>query len=420
MAVQSIQCTQCRAPLRATQGAVTCEYCGAANQIGAPVPSTTMVRGVVHDVLREDRNGNGIPDALERGRHLPVHPSQFLTPAQIAARTAAAQRTAKVIVGIIALTMIAGAAGVFFMVRNTVSSARIEPVYSAPPQPVAVTPAPAVADDIFAGELHSLAFDGSGHVFFALGTTLVRAKTATLEIEWTQPIVKLGFHIDYTVLVLSERIAVGTDNAVSFYSIVDGKPSGSYVLANRGFNHFCSVDNTLVVTAQGTATLRIDALTAQKSATKVNCVAERDMRCEKGEACTWRPRQFKDHKCYLNLRVGDRDYVPCDTDNGTGDKELVALDPKGRVIWTSKLEGGSRPDYMTKIDNAVIVHHSTNVEAFNATDGAQLWHKTVKGAVATSPDRSRLLVGDGTTMVALRPADGSEIGRLGPLPAANP
>ena len=67
MAVQSIQCTQCRAPLRATQGAVTCEYCGAANQVGAPVPSTTMVRGVVHEVLSEDLNRNGIGD-------VPYHP----------------------------------------------------------------------------------------------------------------------------------------------------------------------------------------------------------------------------------------------------------------------------------------------------------------------------------------------------------
>ncbi|HPH66882.1 MAG TPA: hypothetical protein PLF40_14095, partial [Kofleriaceae bacterium] len=247
MAVQSIQCTQCRAPLRATQGAVTCEYCGAANQVGAPMPSTTMVRGVVHEVLREDLNRNGIPDALERGRHLPVHPNQFLTPAQIAARTAAAQRAAKVIVGVMALTMIGGAAGVFLLVRNTASSARTEPVYTAPAG-LAVTPPaiPTTVDDLFAGKLHSMAFDGSGHVFFALSTRLVRAKTATLEIEWTQPIVKSGFHINYTVLVLSERIAVGSDDAASFYSIVDGKPTGSYVLANRGFYHFCSVDNTLV------------------------------------------------------------------------------------------------------------------------------------------------------------------------------
>ena len=376
-----------------------------------------MVRGVVHEVLSEDLNRNGIPDALERARH----PNQFLTPAQIAARTASAQSAAKVVVWIMALSMVGAFAGVYFLVRNTASSARTEPVYTAPAGLTVTPPAiPTSVDDMFAGELHSMAFDGSGHVFFALGTTLVRAKTATLEIEWTQPIVKSGFHVDYTVLVLSERIAVGTDGAVSFYSIVDGKPTGSYVLANRGFNHFCSVDNTLVVSAQATATVRIDALTAQKSAAKVNCVAEHDMGCEKGEACTWRPRQFKDHKCYVNLRVGDRDYVPCDTDNGTGDKELVALDSKGRVTWASKLEGGSRPDYMTKIDNAIIVHNSKLLEGFNATDGTKLWRKTVAGAVATSPDRSRLLVGDGTTMIALRPADGSEIGRLGPLPAAHP
>ncbi|HPH70249.1 MAG TPA: PQQ-binding-like beta-propeller repeat protein, partial [Kofleriaceae bacterium] len=102
------------------------------------------------------------------------------------------------------------------------------------------------------------------------------------------------------------------------------------------------------------------------------------------------------------------------------DKELVALDTKGGVTWTSKLDGGSRPDYMTKIDNTIIVHHNAMVEAFNATDGAKLWQKKVAGAIAMSPDRSRLLVGDGTTMLALRPSDGSEIGRLEPLPAVQP
>ena len=411
MAGKAILCAQCKAPLRGGVGSVTCEYCGAANMVGDPPPSKTMMRGVVHEVLTEDLNRNGIPDALERRSAPPRNPN---------VATAAPGRGAMIVVLAVTFgTMIAGAAIAFLMVRSPSDAALSVPPRTAervmsPPPPI--DPIPPTDN----AEVRGLAFDGSGHVFAAVGNMLLRADATTLKIDWNQPIKTPGFYNNHHVLVLAERIAVANDGALAFHSIVDGTLTGSYQITRSGFPRFCGFENTVVVSNLGNTTLRVDALTARKSESKATCKSPPDVLCQKGEACSWRRRTFADHTCYLNLRSGEQDFAPCDTDNGTGDKELVALNLKGKVLWTRKLNGGSRPAYMTVIGEIVLVHNRNLLEAFDRTTGAPRWQKTTAGeGIALTPDQSKLLVGNGRTLVALNPADGHEIGTLGPwLPAA--
>ncbi|MBP9089240.1 MAG: PQQ-binding-like beta-propeller repeat protein [Kofleriaceae bacterium] len=411
MTAKAILCAQCKAPLRGGVGSVTCEYCGAANLVGNAPPSKTMMRGVVHDVLNEDLNRNGMPDVLERR----------VTPRTN--RNGAATgpgRSALIIVLALAIgTTVAGAAIAFLVVRNAPgdSTSTSESTTTEPSPTRGISPLPAIAPlpARETAELHSLAFDGSGHVFAALGNMLLRADTATLKIDWNQPIKTPGFYNNHHVLVLAERIAIANDGALAFYSIVDGTLTGSYKITKTGFPRFCGVDNTVVVSNLGGTTLRVDALTARKSDTKVSCKSPPDVLCQKGEVCSWRRRVFADHTCVLNLRSGDRDFAPCDTDNGTGDKELVALNLKGKVLWTSKLSGGSRPAYMTVLGDTVLVHNASLLEAFDRATGARRWQKTIAGdGFAVTPDLSKILVGNGQTLVALAPADGHEIATLGP------
>ncbi len=412
MAGKAILCAQCKAPLRGGVGSVTCEYCGAANMVGNPPPSKTMMRGVVHDVLNEDLNRNGIPDALERRVAPPMNRS--------AAAPAAAFKSGHIvaIALLIGITALGGIVS-FLITRGPVaespSSAPTAERVMSPPPPINPIPLPESA------ELHSLAFDGSGHVFAALGNTLLRADTVTLKLDWNQPIQATAYGSQHVIMLLPERIAVASAGMLTFYSIVDGALTGSYKIANAGFPYFCSVDNIVVVTELGSKTVRVDALTARKSETKVSCKASRDLDCQKkAEVCSWRRRTFADHTCYLNLRSGDQDFVPCDTDNGTGDKALVAFNRKSKILWSSKLHGGSRPTYMTVVGDIVLVHNRNLLEAFDRTTGAPRWQKVTAGdALAVTPDGSRILAGNGQTLVAVDPTDGHEIAKLGPwLPAA--
>ena len=413
MAGKAILCAQCKAPLRGGVGSVTCEYCGAANMVGNPPPSKTMMRGVVHDVLNEDLNRNGIPDALER-RVAPPMPNLVTT---------APRRTlGYLILGVsLAITLSAGAVA-FLVMRAPDELASLSAPTSAPTSAGSITP-PRVIAPLQASDntvLHSLGFDGSGHVFAALGNMVLRADATTLKIDWNQPIKTAGFGNEHHVLVLAERIAVANDGELAFYSIVDGTPTGSYKIAMGGFPRFCGVDNTVIVTGLGSPTLRVDALTARKIAGKATCKSPPDPLCHGNELCSRKPRAFNDRTCMLNLRSGEQDFAPCNTDNGTGDNELVAFNRKGTVLWTSKLKGGSRPSYMTAVGETVLVRNRGLLEAFDRTTGVARWQKTIAGeGIAMTADRSRILVGNGQTLVALDPTDGSEIAKLGPwLPAA--
>ena len=416
MAGKAILCAQCKAPLRGGVGSVTCEYCGAANMVGNPPPSKTMMRGVVQDVLNEDLNHNGIPDALERRVAPPMNRNVAGTVPNNAGR-------------IVAISLLLSLVGIGAMVAVLITrkpgptSQSSAPTYKQLMEQVKTPPTP--INPLAAGdsaELRSLAFDGSGHVFAAVGNMLLRADTATLKIDWNQPIKTQGFHSNHNVLVLAERIAVANDGALAFYSIVDGTLTGSYQITRAGFPRFCGVDNTVVVGNLGNTTLRVDALTARKSDSKATCKTPPNVLCQKGEQCSWRRRTLKDHTCDLNLRSGEQDFAPCDTDNGTGDKELVALNLKGKIVWSSKLKAGSRPTYMTVIGDIVLVHNRNLLEAFDRTTGAPRWQKVTAGeALAVTPDGSKILAGNGQTLVSLDPANGNEIAKLGPwLPAAKP
>ena len=407
MAGKAILCAQCKAPLRGDVGSVTCEYCGAANMVGNPPPSTTMIRGVVHDVLNEDLNRNGIPDTLERRDTPPLN-------RLAAAPVAGAFRSASLLILLLAAgTLIAGGAGAYFL---TVTPQATAPRLVSRPATV-TSPLPLISRMQLpeTSALRGIAFDGSGHVFAALGNKLLRADAATLTIDWNQTIKTPGFYDNHNVLVLADRIAVANDGGLAFYTIDDGTLTGSYQISRSGFPHFCSFDNTVVVRNLGNTTVRVDALNARNSDKKISCKSPTEMLCQKSEVCSWRPRDFKDHTCVLNLRSGDREFVPCDTDNGTGDKELVAFNLKGKMLWTSKLNGGSRPAYMTVVGETLIVHNRNLLEAFDRTTGAPRWQKTTAGeACALTPDGSRILVGNGQTLVAVDPANGQETAKLGP------
>jgi outer membrane protein assembly factor BamB len=267
------------------------------------------------------------------------------------------------------------------------------------------------------GELHSIAFDGSGHLFATLGSKVLRADSATLKVEWAQT-VTTQVSIKPLLLLLPDRVAVASDGVLTFYSVIDGTLTGSYKISNAGFPNFCSVDNIVVVTMLGSKPLRVDALTARKSDSNVTCKLPPDILCQKGEVCSSQRRRFTDHSCVVNLRSGNQDFAPCDTDNGTGDSELVAFDLKRKILWSTKLNGDSHPTFMTVIGETVLVQNHTMVEAFDRAAGKPRWQKPSAGSIGLTPDLSKVLIGDGQTLVALDPVDGHEIGKLGPWPVA--
>lgn len=103
-----VDCIRCGGPLTAppSSGPHLCSYCGAVQPAPAR-PSRSEIRAAVHEVLAEDRNFNGVPDALER-RPVPAPP-------RAVAPTSSGASTPTVLLVVLG-TVLASALGIVVMI----------------------------------------------------------------------------------------------------------------------------------------------------------------------------------------------------------------------------------------------------------------------------------------------------------------
>ncbi len=127
-------CVRCGGPLSSVGSNARCTYCGTIQP--ERVPAETKIREVVHQVLREDRNRNGVPDSLERPAPV-VSPGTSPNQERVMLAVAGAALVGSILVGVS-----------FALLRRPDAEPHVTvptPVVTSPPRPIVPTmPTPTV------------------------------------------------------------------------------------------------------------------------------------------------------------------------------------------------------------------------------------------------------------------------------------
>jgi hypothetical protein len=399
MPAQASMCSQCRAPLPATTGLVTCAFCGTANVVQGPV-GTTQIRAVVRKVLSE-------------GTAAPMEPNTKL--AWIASGVF-------VIVGLIVLPAVVA----LFSFEKV--SAIHRPVDIPPQNSPLVIPRvpiarPPEAKPMGLGTPLEIALGDRSDLFIATSTHLIKADRKTLRSVWMVPldVGVRGSSDNGDIVVGATRVAVAGPSGVAFFDSATGAALAKFLFKTDGFKvSACLADGVrnqvaeqLLAKTTFDGTLRFDMQTGARVSGNTSCVMHGDIHCGPKEQCGFGSTQPPGLDCRYYLQVGESRVTVCE-EEGTKARLLVKR-AKGLTQWKTVRGTGAatNPDFMSTIGGFIVVAENHFVEAFDAASGQHRWIHALEGdARALVSDGQQLFFGSAGTVVAVDAATGLEVARF--------
>ncbi|AKU95442.1 hypothetical protein AKJ09_02106 [Labilithrix luteola] len=381
---------------------MACPFCGTTNVVRAHVPMAE-VRQAVRDVLYEDRNWGGIPDAFQR----PPGPAQ---PPYVSAR-----RAPGVPPGAIVIITAAAVVLSLFVTAVLLIGGRpkrtTQPIQVPPPT---VSPTLAKSQPIVEtwGQLSAITVDEQGNVIASIGPKLVKADGRSLTQIWAVARPENSGRNLFTTK--GDWISVATDNDISFFDAKTGVASGTFRFKNGGIlEGSCAVGKSdVIVYVLGDGTMRFNANTAKKSTGADTCKLQEEFRCGPGQTCGWERWTKGDLDCRYVLRAGNDVYRVCEADDGTKQTLIVRFDAQGKSKWRAPAEVRN---FMGVVDGVLIASTdgARNVSAFELDTGKPKWVNKLKYQSPVVADQTRIYYGYESTLVVANSA-GQEIARLAP------
>jgi hypothetical protein len=400
-------CTFCNGPLVTALGNVTCSYCGKPNN-PTGLPSRTQMRQVVREVVNEDLNHNGIPDALERSVHPQQHLANALSPAPA--------RTTGIILGCMASVVLAAGLGAFLIARSPA------PRYVPPtrlvdiPVPSVVPPIPLKIPDPPIGSPQAYWMDKE-YIYTANQDWLIKADRSTLAVLWKS---RRSEGSEATLVrLVGDRVFVGAAKQAEFYAADSGKQTGTYQFRDASFppNAACVVGNQILIDTSFQPRLRLDATTAKKTSGKGNCslASWRYISCPFGQTCTQTTRTTNDMRCSATLAAKGVNYWLCETDDGSAKRRAIVALSGSKTLWTSESTDSlaGEAGFMGIVDGTLVVGTQSTIEGFDPSSGKQIWRNP--GATFRSivhSDASNLFYADDKTFNLVAAKTGKTIAKL--------
>jgi hypothetical protein len=358
-------CAFCNGPLVVTLGSVTCSYCGKPNQ-PTGIPSKTQIRQVVREVVTEDLNHNGIPDALEK----PVSSRPVVEASQVSARVWALS----IGVGVMIMSGVAG-----FMLFSGGQSRGTMPreIISPPVTPKRVVdnsqPLPEAPPEL--GVPHAYWMDKS-FIYLASDNWIAKVARPSLQLIWKT---RRNPGKPYLVRLVADRVFVTSSGAAEFYLAESGVETGTYRYRDSSFppDAACPVGNHLLISTSFQPQLRLDALTAKKISGKGSCSLNwwRYISCPAGQQCSQRAARRSDLLCHGNLHAQGKDYQVCETDDGSAARSAVIARSGNKSLWTTYLESplSGEVGFIGIVDGVLVVGSQSTIQALALDTGQPTW-----------------------------------------------
>lgn len=293
-----------------------------------------------------------------------------------------------------------------------------------PPAPPALTPVDplSVTGAIAAGRpgaLVGLVTDGPGFLVAASATTLTKVDARTLATVWSVPLkTEMGW-AEHEIYALNTgtRLAIVTSKGAFFHDDTSGVPSAKFLWRSETMPRgACAPGNDQVLASMPfDGIVRIDATTGRKADVGGSCSPTRaDVRCGPESECGRRTHKTSELECSLYLTVAKDTIMPCEADDGTRRRMLIALGPDKKERWrVLRAADAFTVDYMDVVADVVIIADTKMVDGYARSNGEHLWSHERQGQKATIlGGLTHVVFGFDDTLIAVGAADGKETARL--------
>lgn len=266
------------------------------------------------------------------------------------------------------------------------------------------------------GDVTVLALDGAGFLAAASRSTLLKVDAKTLKVVWSTSIQEPSSSSEKALLVpAGDRLVLLTSKGAFFHDDATGRLLATYLWKRSDFmpeGACIAGKHQLVVSRPFEGITRFDLASGNKVTSGPSCqIDEGPNYCGVGEECGWATFKTNDLECSVYIRAGKDKIMPCDTDDGTRRKLLVAVGPDNKVRWQTVRTESGRPDFLD-VSSEVVLIADHDLEAYSVATGQLLWHKERPyGGAIVGGEHSVILATD-RTLVALNAADGAEIAHL--------
>jgi PQQ-like domain len=393
MSSPALLCGQCRAPLPAGTGAVTCGFCGATTTVDPPL-GTSQVRAVVRQEL--DRRARPAPP-----------------PATQPERAAAIVPV--IILGVSLAVGLGGAVVAVLTARPTRDHPRVTqpsvvtPPTLVPPRPSPPLPAPATG----VGEPLLFALGSGPSVYFVASGDLVKADRTTQAPVW-----RTRLEIDPgegNLVAVPGRVVVAAPAGAWFFDDTTGAPVGHFLWREQGFKvtGCATPSGQVLVKTVFDGTVRFDPQRGTRATGGQWCQGQEDIHCDGAQRCGFQHVERGDMTCRYFLAAGPRRYTFCELE-GTKERDLVAF-TGSRIAWQAPRAAGAstNPEYLSISGDLIIAGDGHTLEAFDVATGSRRWGRTIAGSArAVTGDGNLLFVGAPGTVVALDARTGDEVLRF--------
>ncbi len=316
-----------------------------------------------------------------------------------------------------AMVAAAGVAGSLFLTRRM---AVPPPVAQTPPAVVApVPPDSPLPPSNASGVLLGLSTDGPGFIVATSTTMLTRVDAKTLAAVWSVPVGnEMGWseHETYT-LNTGTRLALATSKGAFFHDDATGALAAKYLWRSETKPRGACVPgkDQLLVSMPFDGVVRIDATSGQKAQSGASCPLERaELHCGSENECGSRTYKTSELECGKYLKVAKDTFMPCEADDGTRRRFLVAMGPNNKERWrVVRSADAYNVDYMDVVADVLIAADTQSVDGYSPATGEHLWSHPRQGEKGTILGGvSHIVFGFEDTLIAIGATDGKETARL--------
>ncbi len=320
------------------------------------------------------------------------------------------------LVALSTVVVVAAVTGWFFLFKRTAAPVAPAPIAVVAPVPVEPPSPPSTS---LPSVLLGLSTDGPGFLIKTTTTALTKVDAKTLAAVWSVPIEsEMGWseHETYT-LNTGTRLALATSKGAFFFDDASGALGAKYLWRSETMPRGACVPgkDQLLVSMPFDGVVRIDATSGQKAQSGPSCPLERaDVHCGGENECGSHNYKTNELDCGKYLKVAKDTFMPCEADDGTRRRFLVAMGPNNKERWrVVRSADAYNVDYMDVVADVLIAADTQSVDGYNPATGEHLWSHPRQGERGTIlGGLTHVVFGFEDTLIAIGATDGKETARL--------